>query len=158
MGLEVLVRAAVPEDSQQIFDLVQMLAVYERAPEQVINTPDKIREHGFGSSPLFKCWVAEMPNGAIAGMALCYLRYSTWKGPVLYLEDIIVDDAYRRKGVGSALFEACIKHAKESGFVRISWQVLEWNEPAIKFYEKYGAAFDGEWVNCAIDLSNEPLE
>lgn len=152
-----LVRPAVPDDSQAIFSLIELLAHYERAPEQVINTPEKIRSHGFGEAPLFKCWVAaespsEQEPAGILGMALCYVRYSTWKGPVLYLEDIVVRDEHRRSGIGSALFKACLAYARENGFSRMSWQVLEWNEPAIKFYEKYGATFDGEWVNCSIDL------
>jgi ribosomal protein S18 acetylase RimI-like enzyme len=158
------VRPAQSQDAEGIFALVQELAVYERAPEQVINDPEKIRKHGFGSNPLFKCWVAinENQNEPIAeeiiGISLCYVRYSTWKGPVLYLEDIVVSENHRRKGIGTLLFEACMDYAKQHGFPRISWQVLDWNEPAIAFYKKYGANFDSEWVNCSIDFSHKPME
>jgi GNAT superfamily N-acetyltransferase len=157
MDLAFTVRPASPDDSISIFELVQLLAEYEKAPEMVINTPEKIRKHGFGENPLFLCWIAENEDGCL-GMALCYLRYSTWKGPVLYLEDIVVKDEYRRHGVGTALFQCCLDYARQNGFARLSWQVLEWNEPAIKFYKKYGADFDGEWVNCSLDLSNEPMD
>lgn len=156
------VRPAAADDSSQILNLIQLLADYERAPQEVINSAAKIAEHGFGPNPIFKCWVAtdaeiNNPDNIIA-IAVCYTRYSTWKGPVLYLEDIVVADAYRRLGIGSMLFNTCLDFARNNGFSRLSWQVLEWNEPAIKFYEKYGSTFDSEWVNCSIDFGYKSLE
>jgi ribosomal protein S18 acetylase RimI-like enzyme len=156
------IRKANPEDSNQIFQLILELAHYERAPQEVINTPEKILQHGFGETPLFSCWVAidlELPpENQIVGIAVCYIRYSTWKGPVLYLEDIVIKEEYRRNGIGTSLFKACLRYAKEKEFSRMSWQVLDWNEPAIKFYEKYGSNFDSEWLNCYIDIANQSLE
>lgn len=156
MAAAFAIRPAVPEDSESIHRLILDLAEFERAPEQVINSASAIRRHGFGANPLFVCWVAEIHH-TIVGLALCYIRYSTWKGPVLYLEDLIVQEPYRRDGIGSALFDACTEYGRSNGFQRLSWQVLDWNEPAIKFYEKYGATFDNEWVNCSIEFHNEPL-
>jgi GNAT superfamily N-acetyltransferase len=156
MPADVIVREAQPSDAILLFGLIQELAVFERAPDAVINTPEAIVKHGWGQNPLFVCWIAELA-GQPVGMALCYVRYSTWKGPVLYLEDIIVKEAFRGHGAGTLLFETCLDHAKSRGFRRMSWQVLDWNQPAIDFYGKYGANFDSEWVNCSIDISNEPL-
>lgn len=156
------IRRATPKDSQQIHQLIMHLAHYERAPQEVINTPERILEHGFGVSPLFTCWVAvdlELEEESqIIGIAICYIRYSTWKGPVLYLEDIVVKEEYRRHGVGSDLFKECLRFAKENKYVKLTWQVLDWNEPAIKFYEKFGSSFDSEWVNCSIDISSQSVE
>lgn len=150
-----IIRPAFPEDADGIFQLIHELAVYEKAPQEVINTAEAIRLHGWGAIPLFHCWVACIEN-TIVGMALCYVRYSTWKGPVLYLEDIVVNEAHRGKGIGKELFAACVQFGRENNYPRMTWQVLDWNEPAIRFYEKYGAKFDAEWLNCSIDL-HEPL-
>jgi GNAT superfamily N-acetyltransferase len=92
------------------------------------------------------------PPSPLIAFALYYIRYSTWKGQVMYLEDILVTEEMRGKGVGTMLMNRVIEEAKEKGFKRISWQVLDWNEPAIEFYKKYGASFDGEWVNVNLDL------
>lgn len=147
-----IIRPASSEDADAIFKLIHELAVYEKAPQEVINSADAIRQHGFGNLPLFHCWVASIDD-SIVGMALCYIRYSTWKGPVLYLEDIVVNESYRGEGIGKDLFEACVQFGRENNYPRMTWQVLDWNEPAIRFYEKYGAKFDAEWLNCSIDLS-----
>jgi len=159
MELAFEIRRAIPEDSTEIFNLIQLLAEYERAPNQVVNSPENIRFHGFGENPIFYAWVAtrqkRMDDGKqndLLGMAICYIRYSTWKGPVLYLEDLVVKDEYRKLGVGSALLDACLDFAKEKKHTRMTWQVLEWNEPAIKFYKKHGVTFDAEWLNCTIEL------
>lgn len=151
------VRKAVPSDSESIYELICELAEFEKAPAEVINTPQKIRLHGWGENPAFICWVAEV-QGSIVGMALCYVRYSTWKGPVLYLEDLIVTEAFRGRGIGRALFETCLQYTRDHQFHRMSWQVLDWNQSAIDFYKNYGATFDHEWVNCAITVAHESLE
>jgi len=150
------IRPARPSDVSVIFELIKELAVFERAPDAVITTPEEIAADGWGANPRFVCWIAEMA-GIPVGMALCYVRYSTWKGPVLYLEDIIVKEESRGHGAGTLLFETCLSYAKSQGFRRMSWQVLDWNKPAIDFYGKYGANFDSEWVNCSIDIANESL-
>jgi GNAT superfamily N-acetyltransferase len=157
MSPEFILRKARETDSQVIYELICELAIFEKAPDAVVNTIEQIRVHGWGDQPLFVCWVAEVDQ-QVVGMALCYTRYSTWKGPVLYLEDLIVTDKHRNKGIGKALFEMCIDHAQKNGFHRLSWQVLDWNEPAIKFYKNYGATFDNEWVNCTIQTFDESVD
>lgn len=141
-----IVREAQPSDVQAIYNLIVELAVYEKAPKEVIISPEILLEDGFGSRPVFVAWVAEW-QGKVIGMALCYVRYSTWKGKVLYLEDLYVMEEHRRKGAGAALFERALEHARFLGYERMCWQVLEWNTPAIEFYKKYGAVLDPEWMN-----------
>ncbi len=145
------IRLATENDVPQIMDLVNELALYEKAPEEVINTIEQMKKDGFGDNPLFKCIVAEN-DSEIIGFALYYYRYSTWKGKVLYLEDFYIREKFRNFGVGSHLFDAVMKAANNDNCQRISWQVLEWNEPAINFYKKYNAAFDKEWWNGFIEM------
>lgn len=148
-----LIRPAVAADVYAIFELIKELALYEKAPREVINSPEQLLRDGFtGKSPLFTAMVAESPDGAIVGFSLCYIRYSTWKGPVLYLEDLYVKENCRRHGLGSLLFERCIEFARKNGYKRLSWQVLDWNQPAVDFYKKFNATLDPEWINGAIDL------
>jgi GNAT superfamily N-acetyltransferase len=128
------------------------LAEYEKAPNEVTVTLSHFEESGFGTTPVWWGFVAET-NGKIVGFALYYIRYSTWKGQCLYLEDFLVTHEYRGKGIGSLLFERVMEEAKEKGFPRMVWQVLEWNEPALNFYKKYKATLDGEWINGIIDFT-----
>lgn len=132
-------------------ELVQELANYEKAPNEVTVTLEHFQESGFGENPVWWGFVAK-ENGIIHGFALYYIRYSTWKGQALYLEDLLVTEKMRGKGIGKLLFDRLIEEAKEKGFKRMCWQVLEWNEPAINFYRKYNATLDPEWVNGIIDL------
>jgi GNAT superfamily N-acetyltransferase len=134
-----------------MMELVRELALYERAPEQVTVTMEHFRESGFGSNPVWWAFVAE-ENGVVQGFALYYIRYSTWKGQRMYLEDILVTEAARGRGLGAKLMDALIQEAKEKQFSGIVWQVLEWNEPAFNFYRKFNASFDPEWVNAAIEM------
>jgi len=131
--------------------LIRELALYEKAPNEVVATEQTLLSHGFGKNPLFVSWVAEL-DGHIVGMALCYIRYSTWKGPVLYLEDLVVTESHRSKGIGKLLFETCLDYAKTQGYPRMIWQVLDWNQPAIEFYNQYQASFDAQWLNAYIDF------
>ncbi len=147
--MSIIIRRAVKEDCPRLLELVQELATYERAPQEVTVTLDHFEESGFGANPVWWAFVAE-ENGTILGFALYYIRYSTWKGQRMYLEDIIVTEAARGQGIGALLMEQLIAEAKERKFNAIVWQVLEWNEPAINFYKKFNASFDGEWVNCSI--------
>ena len=147
MGIQI--RRAVKEDCPRLLELVKELALYEKAPQEVTVTAEHFEESGFGSNPVWWAFVAE-ENGVIQGFALYYIRYSTWKGQTMYLEDILVTEAARGKGIGKLLMDQLIIEAIEKGFSRIVWQVLEWNEPAINFYKKYNADFDAEWVNCSI--------
>lgn len=149
--MEIRIRKAVKQDCKRILELVNELAVYEKAPQEVTVTLDHFTKSGFGTKPVWWAFVAEV-NGKIEGFALFYIRFSTWKGQRMYLEDFYVSEDMRGKGLGRMLFEELIEEAKKRKLTGIQWQVLEWNEPAINFYKKYNAAFDGEWVNCAISV------
>ena len=133
-------------------ELIQELALYERAPQEVTVTLEHFTQSGFGDQPIWWAFVAE-ENGFIHGFALYYIRYSTWKGQAMYLEDILVTEKSRGKGIGKLLFDQLIEEARARQFKRIVWQVLEWNEPAINFYKKYQANLDPEWWNGSIDLN-----
>ena len=147
----ITVRRATKEDCPRLMELVRELALYEKAPQEVTVTLQHFEESGFGPNPVWWAFCAET-DGVVQGFALYYIRYSTWKGQAMYLEDILVTESMRGKGLGKLLFDALIAEAKEKQFKRIVWQVLQWNEPAINFYKKYNASFDPEWVNCSIDL------
>jgi GNAT superfamily N-acetyltransferase len=147
--MDILIRKAVRKDCVRMMELIQELATYEKAPDEVTVTLDHFEESGFGANPVWWAFVAEA-NGVVVGMALYYVRYSTWKGQRMYLEDILVTEDMRGQKIGSLLFDALIVEAKEKGFNGMNWQVLDWNEPAINFYKKYNANFDPEWVNCSI--------
>lgn len=138
-----------------MLELVHELAVFERAASEVTVTLAEFEESGFGEHPVYWALVAEL-NGVIVGFALYYIRYSTWKGPRMYLEDLLVTEEHRGKKIGSMLFDALIREAREKKFRGIAWQVLNWNEPAISFYKKYGASFGSEWINCAIEEPFQP--
>ena len=153
----IIIRRAVKEDCLRLLELVHELAVYEKAPDEVTVSLQHFEESGFGKQPVWWGFVAAPggPSGGgetIYGFALYYIRYSTWKGQRMYLEDLLVTQEMRCQGIGTLLFERLIEEAKEKNFYGIVWQVLEWNEPAIQFYKKYKADFDGEWVNCSITV------
>ncbi|WP_336516867.1 GNAT family N-acetyltransferase [Pollutibacter soli] len=154
--MEIKIRKAVQEDCPRLMELVNELAVYEKAPNEVTVSLEHFIESGFGKNPVWWAFSAVIkddtqPGGElIIGFALYYIRYSTWKGQGMYLEDILVSESMRGKGVGKLLFDALIEEAREKKFNRIIWQVLEWNEPAINFYKKFDASFDPEWINCSI--------
>jgi GNAT superfamily N-acetyltransferase len=148
-------RRAVKEDCSRLMQLVNELALYERAPEEVTVTLDEFIEAGFGAKPVWKAFVAEV-DGIIVGFAVYYIRYSTWKGCRMYLEDLIVTEAYRGKKIGKLLVDRLIVEAKELGFSGMVWQVLDWNEPAINFYKKYEATMEAGWLN--VSLSREQLQ
>tara|TARA_B100000768_G_scaffold67820_2_gene65218 strand:+ start:343 stop:819 length:477 start_codon:yes stop_codon:yes gene_type:complete len=140
------IREARVEDCDSIVDLITELAIYEKAEKDMEMTAVQLERDGFGENPLFHVIVAEK-EAEIIGMAFYYYKYSTWKGSCLYLEDLVVREASRKDGVGSKLFEAVIRVAKLKKVKRMEWQVLDWNEPAIKFYNKYNAELDSEWIN-----------
>ena len=145
-----IIRRAVREDCPRLMELIHELALYERAPDEVTVSLQHFEESGFGAHPVWWAFVAEI-DGVVAAFALYYIRYSTWKGQRMYLEDILVTKEMRGKGLGSLLFEQLMEEAREKKLSGIVWQVLEWNEPAINFYKRYHATFDAEWVNCSCD-------
>lgn len=147
--MQINIRRAVIEDCSRIMELIQELADYEKAPDEVTVTLAHFQESGFGLNPVWWAFVAEV-DGKVEGFALYYIRYSTWKGQRMYLEDILVTEQMRGKQLGKLLFDRLIEESKEKNLKGMVWQVLEWNEPAINFYKKYNASFDGEWINCSI--------
>jgi GNAT superfamily N-acetyltransferase len=149
--MEINIRRAVKEDCARLLELIRELAEYEKAPQEVTVTMEHFEESGFGKQPVWWAFVAEA-NGQVEGFAMYYIRYSTWKGQRMYLEDLIVTEKMRGLGLGKKLFDQLIVEAKEKQFNGIVWQVLEWNEPAINFYKRYKAHFDPEWINCSIPV------
>jgi len=147
---EIIIRNARKEDCKAMMQLIHELAEYEKAPDEVTVTFDHFVESGFGEKPVWWAFVAEVDE-SVVGFALYYIRYSTWKGQRLYLEDILVNEPFRGKGIGKLLFDRLLEEVKEKKFSGMVWQVLDWNEPAINFYKKYaGVSFDNEWVNCSL--------
>jgi GNAT superfamily N-acetyltransferase len=134
-----------------MMELVRELALYERAPEAVTVSAEHFLESGFGPNPVWWAFVAE-EGGVIQGFALYYIRYSTWKGQRMYLEDILVTETARGRGIGALLMNALIAEARERKFSGITWQVLNWNEPALNFYRKFNTRFDDEWVNGILEM------
>ena len=146
-----LIRIAQKEDCGQLMELIKELAIFEKAPDEVTVSMEEFIDCGFGENPVWEAFVAELDE-KIVGMSLFYIRYSTWKGKRLYLEDLIVTESARGKGLGKILLDKTIEYGKENGFSGMLWQVLDWNEPAIEFYKKYNAKFDGEWLNTSIEF------
>ena len=144
------IRRAEKKDCPRLLQLIQELAVYEKAPEEVTVSLEHFEESGFGEKPVWWAFVAE-ENEIVLGFALYYIRYSTWKGQRMYLEDLIVTEQARGKGIGKLLMNRLLEESKERNLKGMVWQVLDWNEPAINFYKKIGADFDPEWINCSIN-------
>lgn len=152
--MNIAIRRAVKADCPRLLELINELAVFERAPHEVTVTLTEFEEAGFGKNAVWKAFVAET-EGIIHGFALYYTRYSTWKGCRLYLEDFLITEPMRNKGIGKLLFERIIAEAKEFGYNGMTFQVLDWNESAIKFYKKYNATLEDGWLN--VSLSKEQI-
>ena len=148
--MSITIRTGQKTDLPRVLELVKELALFERAPHEVINTVELMEQDGFGPNPIFGFFVAEKET-EIVGLSLYYWRYSTWKGKRLYLEDIIVTEQARGKGIGKNLFDRTMQHALDEQCSGMMWQVLDWNEPAIEFYKKYGAGLSQEWINCSLE-------
>ena len=148
---KVIIRGGTKEDTSQVFGLIKELALFEKAPEEVTNSVEQMEEDGFGKNPIYGIFVAEKSK-KIVGISIFYNRYSTWKGKRLYLEDIIVTESERGQGIGKLLMDRTIRHAKDTDCTGMTWQALDWNQPALDFYEKYGASFDEDWVNCHLNF------
>ncbi|HET7361073.1 MAG TPA: GNAT family N-acetyltransferase [Salinimicrobium sp.] len=145
-----IIRKAEKSDMPAVLELIKELAAFEKEPEAVIITEEDLKHDGFGENPSFLCFVAEM-DGGVHGMALIYFRYSTWKGKTIHLEDLVVREAYRKKGLGKALFERVIQYAGEQGVRRTEWVVLDWNKNAIEFYKRSGATILTDWYLAQMD-------
>jgi GNAT superfamily N-acetyltransferase len=151
-----IIRKGTSEDMEAVLGLIQELALFENEPDAVVVTLDDLIRDGFGESPLFKVFVAEVAS-EIVGIALYYYRYSTWKGKTIHLEDLVVKEKMRGTGVGYSLYSEIIKEGKKEGVRRIEWNVLDWNTPAVAFYKKSGAKVLDDWKvvqmdEAAIDL------
>ena len=138
------IRKAIPQDMPQVHALITELAIFEKDPDAVEVTISQLQQDGFGEHPAFQCFVAEVEE-TVQGIALVYPRYSTWKGKVLHLEDLIVSHKMRGSGLGSALIDEVVRYGDQLGVKRICWEVLDWNEPAIEFYQKKGADVKRDW-------------
>lgn len=149
--MEINIRKAEKNDLPEVLLLIKELALFEKQPQEVTISLQELEKDGFGKSPLFWIILAEN-NNKIVGMSFYYIRYSTWKGRCLYLEDLVVKEAYKQQGIGKLLFEATLKEAKKMKASLITWQVLDWNQPAINFYKKFNAELDSEWLNGKIRL------
>ncbi|WP_042248160.1 GNAT family N-acetyltransferase [Jejuia pallidilutea] len=138
------IRNAKKSDMSQVLTLIKELATFEKEPDAVEVTVEDLQKDGFGPHPAFHCFVAEV-NSKIEGIALIYHRYSSWKGKILHLEDLIVSESMRGSGLGTALLDTVVKHGHDLGVKRINWEVIDWNENAIAFYEKKGARVLRDW-------------
>lgn len=152
--MEFKIREARPEDMPAVLELIKELAAFEKEPEAVIISADDLKRDGFGENPAFTCFVAETSTG-IQGMALVYFRYSTWKGRTIHLEDLIVRESFRGKGLGNALYKKVIAYARELGVKRTEWVVLDWNTHARKFYERSGATVFENW--CTVQMDEQAM-
>ena len=146
-----IIRKGIKKDIPQVLDLIKELAKYENSIEKVSNTVERIENDGFGETPIFDLFVAENSK-KIIGIAITYYRYSTWLGRKLYLEDLIIFENYRRKGMGGKLFDFVINFAKEKKWTELNLQVLDWNTIGIDFYKKYNMKFDNKWTNCYLEF------
>ena len=149
-----IVRKGKKQDIPQVLDLIKELAEYEKALDQVSNTVERLENDGFGDSPVYNLFVAES-NKKIIGIAITFFRYSTWKGKNLYIEDLVVSENFRRRGIGLKIFEKVKEFAEDSSCVGISLQVLDWNKTGINFYKKLNMKLDNEWINCYLNLNEE---
>jgi len=150
---DIIIRPATVADTPEMWHLIHELAVYERAPEELVLTPPQLAED-FENNHFFA--FLAFKDEDLLGMALGYYMYSTWKGLSVYLEDLVVKEKFRRFGIGKMLFDAVLKYAKEKNAGKLVWQVLDWNTPAIEFYKKYNAEFAEEWITCK--LTSEQIQ
>ena len=148
--MNTIIRKGEEKDIPAVLELIRELALFEKAPQEVTNTETDMKADGFSDNPAFMMQVAETDQ-KVVGMAIYFIKYSTWKGKGVYLDDIVVNEKFRRLGIGKLLLNAVIVHSHELGAKQLHWQVLDWNESAIEFYKRYNASFDNEWINCKLN-------
>ncbi len=148
--MDIKITKATRDDMPGVLSLIKELAVYEKEPDAVKITVDSLLEHGFGSNPLFTCFVAK-ENDSLIGMALCYYRFSTWDGKSLHLEDLIVKESYRGQGIGQRLYDQIMLFGFENNVKRVEWVVLDWNKTAIEFYKRSNSKFLKDWYLVQMD-------
>lgn len=146
--MNVHIRKATREDAAKAHQLIIELAAFENEPKSVSNTLEQFIEDGFGKNPVYHLLVADEIKAGVIGMALYVYSYSTWKGKMLFLDDLVISEKFRRQGIGSMLIEELFNIAKQEAVKIIKWEVLDWNEPAINLYKKLGAVFDDKWLAC----------
>lgn len=152
INMNFILRKAEASDVPGMFRLVKELALFERAPEEVVNTEEVFLRDGFGDNSVYRAFVAVETEGReIVGMALYYTAYSTWKGKLLFLDDLVVTERCRRFGLGRKLINAFLKASREEGVNQVRWQVLDWNTPAIEFYNSLGVTMDKEWITVKMN-------
>ncbi len=147
-----IIRKGTKADMPRVLELINELAIYEKAPNEVLISEKTLVEEGFGPNKLFDTIVAETDNEVI-GMLLYYPVFSTWKGRSIYLEDFVVANSHRRKGIGQLLIDALVEEARSAQAKKIRWQVLDWNSPAIEFYKRINATLENSWIDCTITLT-----
>ncbi len=153
--MNILIRKAKKTDLFAAYQLIKELALYENAAKEVVLSYEQFSKDFEANQPIYKLHVAEVINSegnqVIAGIALFYFAYSTWKGKMVYLEDLVVSQNYRRLGIGEQLIESVFQFARDENANQVRWHVLDWNEPAIRFYEKLGVKMEQEWVTCKLE-------
>ena len=153
--MNIKIRKGEKKDLPDVLRLVHELAEFEKAPDAVTNSVKEMERDGFGENQVFHFHIAELDNKTV-GVALYFIKYSTWKGRGLYLDDLFVSEKYRGKGIGKKLFDAFMEEAKSIGAKQVHWQVLDWNTPAIEFYKKLGSSIEVEWWDCK--MTEEQIE
>jgi GNAT superfamily N-acetyltransferase len=148
--MNVIIRKGEKKDLPGVLALIHELAEFEKAPDAVTNTVADMERDGFGEKPVFRFHIAES-GGKIVGIAVYFVKYSTWKGKGFYLDDIVVTENFRSQGIGKKLFDEYVKEAKKENAKQLHWQVLDWNKKAIKFYERLNARIEPEWWDCKLD-------
>jgi GNAT superfamily N-acetyltransferase len=148
--IHITIRKAEEQDLSAVYALIKELALYENAPDEPSNPLETFLKDGSGPQPKYHVLLAES-EGSVVGIALYYLGYSTWKGSMMYLDDLVVNEQYRRHGIGRLLLQALVDAAREHGAQQLRWHVLDWNEPAIAFYKKIGASLDPTWITCKLE-------
>lgn len=150
---DIIIRKAEPNDLVQVYDLIHELAVFENAPQEPSNPLKKFIAEATCRNPRFHVILAE-DKGAVVGIALYYYGYSSWKGSMIYLDDLVIRESYRRQGIGTLLMDELISIAREEKVSQLRWHVLDWNEKAINFYKKYPVTFDPSWITVKIEKEN----